>query len=147
MDGFLFLEEVEEGLAVAVLRLRGGSTTSLLLHQYLRFKERARVVDVLVRNPYRYGFHALVARRRIKVQAVAAGMQVCPAVLAFVCWLDLIHHLDLYCTVAAASDQVKSRLHPPGVAFRSRRELRSSISIGILVTALAILSGHLQSSI
>ena len=133
---------------MAVLNLGGSSRSaaSLLFDQDLGFEQRAKVVFILVGDADLDLLDALVARRWIKIQAVAAGMQIGPAILAFIGKLNLIHHLDFHSAIAAARDQVKARLNATRSALCTRGRLGPSCSVFVLVAGLSILSTHFPSS-
>jgi len=73
-----FLEKIFEGLprVLRARRLRGGG---FLLHSYPHGVERTVVAFVLARNSLRDGLAAFETAGRIKVRALAAGMNRRPA--------------------------------------------------------------------
>ena len=85
----LLFKEIEKSLASTVFSL-GRGPAPLLLYENLCFIQRAKIVGALIRHPNLDRFHALVARRGIKIQAIATGMQVRAALTAFFGDLDLI---------------------------------------------------------
>jgi hypothetical protein len=137
----LFLEEVVEGLSVAVGFGRCGSAP-LFFNQDLGLEERAKIVGTLVGYPYFDGLPAFVPCRRIEVQAIATSMKVGPAVLALVVCLDLVYYLDLRGAVVAPRDEVETRLYAPAHALGSRGRLGFPLAVTVLVTGLTILSIH-----
>lgn len=133
---------------MAVLNLGGSSrgAASLLFDQDFGFEKRAEVVLILVGDANLDRLDALVARCRVKIQAVAAGMQICPAILAFIGKLNLVHHLDFHGAVAAPRDQVESCLNAARGSLWTWRRLRLSCSVFGLIAGLSILSTHFPSS-
>src|SRR5438552_4171584 len=89
-------------MAVFGPRLRAAS---LFLYQDLGLEKRAHVVHILIGNTHFDGFDAFIPCGGIEIHAVAAGVQVRSAVLAFIGDLNLIHHLDFCRTVVAARHQ------------------------------------------
>src|SRR5687768_1375976 len=132
---------------MAVLHLGRSSrgAASLLFDQDFGFEKRAEVIFILVGDANLDLLDALVARRRIKIQAVAAGMQIGPAILAFVGKLNLVHHLDFHGAIAAPRDQVKACLNAARSSFWTWRRLEFPCSVLVLITGLSILSTHFPS--
>jgi hypothetical protein len=137
----LFLEEIVEGLAVAVDFGRC-SSTPLLFDQNLGLEERAEIIGTLVGHPHFNRFDALIARRRVEVQAIAAGVKIGPTVFALVGCLNLIHYLDLGRAVVAPRDQVKARFHASTRTLWPWRRLGLPLTVTVLVAGLTILSIH-----
>ena len=126
MDYRLFFEQIQESLAIAVFGL-GTGAASLLFNEYLRFEKRTHIA--FINHPILNRLHALVERRRVKVQAISAGMKIRIAAAAFISNLDLIHHLYLRGAVIASRNQVKPGLDSPAGSFLSGRRLRLFLPI------------------
>ena len=129
-------------MAVFGPRLRAAS---LFLYQDLGLEKRAHVVRILIGNTHFDGFDAFIPCGGIEIHAVAAGVQVRSAVLAFIGDLNLIHHLDFCRTVVAARHQDEFCLYASARTLGPRRWLWFSFAVTVHVTVLPILSGHLQS--
>jgi hypothetical protein len=142
--GLLF-EEIKKGLTMAVHGPADGGSCSaaLLLDENFGLKENTQVVCALIGDADLNGLHALIAGRRIKVQAVAAGVQIRAAGLAFICNLNLLHHLDLCGAIVAACDQLKPRLDTTRGSLRPWRRFGPALTLEVLITGLTILSIHL----
>ena len=123
MNYRLFFEEVQECLAIAVFGL-GTGAASLLFNENLRFKKRAQIVFAFINHPNLNRLNALVERRRVKIQAISAGMKIRITAAAFIRDLDLIHYLYLRGAVIASRNQVKLGFDSPTGSFLSGRRLR-----------------------
>ena len=107
-------------------------STPLFFYQYLRLEKGTEVIRALVGDAHLYRFGAFVSSRRIKVQAITAGMQVGPAILALIGCPDLVvHDLDFRSAIIAACDQVEFRFHSPARALRAGGRFRLSLSFPI----------------
>jgi hypothetical protein len=137
----LLLKEVEEGLAVGIHNLWSGAA-SLFLYQDFGLKKRTNVIRAFVRYADFHRLDALIAGCRIKVQAITAGMQVRVAVLALIRNADLIHHLNFCSAIITASNQMEFRFDSAAGALLAWRWFWLPFPVGILVTGLAIFSGH-----
>jgi hypothetical protein len=142
----LFLEEVEKGLPVAVFRLGLDGPASLFLNQHLGLEKSTEIVGALIRNAYLDRLDALIARRRVKVQAVSTGMEISAAVLTLVSYVDFAVYLDFRRAIITAGNQMKTRLHASRGAAGPRRRFGFFLTLLIHVAALAIFSTHGLSS-
>ena len=141
----LFLEEIEKSLAVTVFHPGRRCAAPLFLHKDLGLEQGAEVIDAFVGDAHLHRFDAFIARGRIEIQAVAAGMQIRPAILALIRDTDAFHHLNLGCAIVAAGNQVKFRFYPSSRSFGPRRRFWLSFpvgSVGIHVAGLTVFSGH-----
>jgi hypothetical protein len=138
----LFLEEIEEGLAVTIYHFRRSGSTSLLFNKNLGLEQGTHVIQALICDANLYGFGAFVASRRIEVQAIATGMQIGSAIPAFLGNTDLIHNLNFRCTIIAARNQVELGFDSPTRPSRTRRWFWPSFPVGILISGLTIFSRH-----
>ena len=102
---------------------------SLLLDQDFRLIKRADIVGAFVGYTNFHRLSAFVARSRIEVQAVAAGVKIRSAVLALVGGLDLVQDLDLRRAVVAARDQMEARFDAACRALGPRRRLGLPLAI------------------
>ena len=123
MDYRLFFEQIQESLAIAVLDL-GNGAASLLFNENFRFKKRAQIVFAFINHPNLNRLNALVERRRVKIQAISAGMKIRIAAAALISDLDLIHHLYLRGAVITPRNQVEPCFDSPAGPFLSGRGLR-----------------------
>ena len=126
---------------MAIRSLRS-STASPLLYQYFRFEKGTQIVHTLVWHSDLCRFGAFIASRRIEVEAVAASVQIRTAVLALLCYMDLIHYLDFRSAVVAAGYQVKLRLNLSPGPLRTRRRFWFLLTVTFVIAALTILPGH-----
>ncbi|MDR0311934.1 MAG: hypothetical protein LBJ21_10140 [Acidobacteriota bacterium] len=90
----------------------GRRAASLLFDKRFGFKKGAEIVFVFAGNARFHRFNALISRRRIKITAIAAGVQVIPAVFAAVNYLNLTCYLYFSRAVVAPRYQVKFCFHP-----------------------------------
>ena len=127
---------------MTIYRLWGSNAAAPLFDQHFGFEKGAEIVGALVDHAHLYGLDALIARRGIKIQTIAASVQVGAAIFAGLSKLDLIRNLDLPSTVVAAGDQVKTRLDAASGSFGARRRLGFFLPVFILISVLTILSGH-----
>ena len=127
---------------MTIYRLWRSYSTAPLFDQHFGFEKGADIVGALVDHAHFHGLNALIARRGIKVQTIAASMKIGAAILAGLSKLDLIRNLDLPSAVVAAGDQVKTRLDAASGPFGARRRLRFPLPVFILIAVLTILSGH-----
>jgi hypothetical protein len=138
----LLLEEIVEGLTMAVFNSGRGGAASLLFDEDFRLKKGTQVVQAFVGDAHLHLPAAFVPRRWVEVKTVAACVEIGAAVAALVGNLDLIHHLNLGSAVVAACDLVKARFHAAGRSLVPRRRLRLFFTIGILITGLTIFPIH-----
>ncbi len=135
-------EEIQKCLPMAVFGFGRCRAASLFLDQDFGLKKGADIVGALVGHTHFHGLSTFIACRRIKIQAVSAGMQVRAAVPAALGDLDLIRNLNFRRAIVAARDQVKSGLNAPSRSLGSRRRFGLSIAIVILIAGLTVLSAH-----
>ena len=88
------------------------SAASLFFDKYLGFKKSAEIILIFAGNTRLYRLYALVSRGGIKIQAVAAGVQVVTAVFAAVRNLNLPVQLYFSRAVVAARYKMELRFHP-----------------------------------
>lgn len=79
---------------MTVYHLGWGRATSLLFDKNLGLEKGTHVVRAFAGYAHFYRLRTFIACGRIKIETVAAGMQICAATLAFVRGSNLIHHLD-----------------------------------------------------
>jgi len=118
----LFFEEIVKSLMIFIYDF-GGSSTTLLFNQNLCLEQWAYIVGTFIGHTDLYNFNTFVQRRRIKVQAVPAGMKIRIAMIAFIGGLYLIVHLYFRSTVVASGNQMESSLDSSPRSLLSRRWL------------------------
>ena len=126
---------------MAVFRL-WGSAASLLFNKDLGFKKSAEIVHTFIGYPHFNRPISLVARRRIKIDAIAAGVQISTAVVALFRNTDFLHQLNFRSAIVAASNQVEFGLDPASSPFLTRRRFWLSFPVRIHIAGLSIFSGH-----
>src|SRR5512144_1248729 len=116
---------------MTVLGLDGSSPAPLLLDQDLGFEQRTDIVGAFVGNANFNWLDALVAGRRIKIQAVAACVQIGATVPAAFGDRNLVGDLDLRGAVVAPRNQMETRFNARGRAFGPslRRRFRPSFAV------------------
>jgi hypothetical protein len=120
----------------------GGGAASLFLNKDLGFKEAAEIVHTLIGYPHLYGFDALVACRRIKIDAIAASMQISSAFVALVRNANFVHQLNFWGAIVAAGDQVEFCLDSSTGSFLTRWRFWLSFPVSIHIAGLSVFSGH-----
>jgi hypothetical protein len=138
LGGLLLFEKIQECLPVTVDGPGGcrGRSASLFFDKHLGFKLGADIVGAFIGHPDLNRPDAFIACSRIEIQAITAGMQICPAILAFVCYLHLLDDLYFSSAIVAARDLLKSGLHPAGSRFGvrpSRRRLGAFFTLLLLI--------------
>jgi len=128
------------------ISLARSSTASLLFNQDLGLEEWAEIVRAFVGHANLDRLPALIARRGIKVEAVAAGVEIRSTVLALVGSLDLIRDLNLRGAVVASCDQMETRLDAATRAPGARRRFGFPFAVTILIAGLTIFSIHCSPS-
>ena len=100
------------------------------------------IVGVFVHNADFYGLYAFVARRRVKIQAVAASMQIGAANTALVRDLDLPCDLYLSGAIVAAGYLMETGLDPASRPFGAGRRLGALLPLAIVIPRLTVFSAH-----
>jgi hypothetical protein len=136
----LFLEEIEEGLAMTVHYLRSSCAAANLFNKHLGLEERTDIINALIRHTRFDRLSALVARCWIKIQTVAAGMQIRPAIAAFIRNPDLIHYLNLRGAIITPRDKMKFCLDSSSRSPGTRRRFGLPFSLAIHISGLTIFS-------
>jgi hypothetical protein len=127
---------------MTVLRLRGCRSAPLFLNKDFRLEKGAEVIGAFAGDTHFDRLPALIARRRIEIQAIAACMQVSAAVFAAIRNLDLLGNLNFRGAVVASRNQMKSCFDTSSRPLLARRRLRPFLAIIILIPGLTILSAH-----
>ena len=139
----LFLEEIQEGLTVAINNLgRGRGSTSLLFNKNFGLKKGTHIVRTFVGHAHFNRLDAFIPSRRVKINAVAARMQIRIAILAFVGNLNLIHHLNFSSAVITARNQMELGFNSSCGSLRTRRRFRLFLPISCHISGLVIFSRH-----
>ena len=127
---------------MTVHHLGRSSPAPLLFHKDFWLKKRTDIIDAFVRHAHFYRLVAFVARGRIKIKAIAACVQIGPAILALIRNADLIHYLNFRGAIIAARDQMEFCFDSPRSPFWTRRRFGLPFPVDIHITGLAIFPGH-----
>jgi UDP-N-acetylglucosamine 2-epimerase (non-hydrolysing) len=128
---------------VVVLYLGSRSTAPLLFDEDFRLEKFTEIVGAFVRHSYLDRLSAFIARRRVEINTITAGVQVCTAIPAFVGDLNLARDLDFRRAVVASGNLMETSLDATSCALWTRGRLRTLLPLLCLhISLLTILSGH-----